>query len=260
MQIIADFASREVCAWGRAAVRSLFFVLGNEVDVKILEKDLPLFPLHTVLFPQARLPLQIFEPRYVEMIGRCVKEDMAFGVLLIKEGPEVGGVAVPHSIGTIARIMDVARLNDGRMNIIVAGVTRFKLQETSNHLAYLTGNIEIWRDENVDIRKAEPVARRAARAFDEYTRAIQAIAATEEQEQEADEKGFDAPKDPTLLAWLLAANLHVSNSDRQSLLEAPTTIARLKREILFMEREVKLLSLVSDQTKRVLDQGTFSLN
>src|SRR3972149_2341330 len=100
--------------------------------MKIPEKDFPLFPLNTVLFPQARLPLYIFEDRYREMINRCLDEDLAFGVLLIKEGSEVGGAAVPHSIGAAARIVDVARAEDGRMNIGVIGVTRFKLLEQSS--------------------------------------------------------------------------------------------------------------------------------
>lgn len=229
--------------------------------MKIPEKDLPLFPLQTVLFPQGRLPLQIFEPRYIQMIDKCIRDDSAFGVILIKEGTEVGGPAVPHRVGTIARIADVARLADGRMNIVVTGITRFKLVKYSTDRAYMTGEIEVWRDENVDIAKAEPFANQVARSFQNYVNAIQNIAATEEQEQEpAAKKEFSPPKDPTLLSYLIAMNLQVSNSDKQSLLEARTTIARLRREILFMERELGLLRMVSDKGNRVLDQGTFSLN
>ncbi|MDE3091170.1 MAG: LON peptidase substrate-binding domain-containing protein, partial [Chloroflexota bacterium] len=124
--------------------------------MKILESELPLFPLAAVLFPQARLPLQVFEPRYREMIERCLQEDLAFGILLtevtlvIKESGEVGAPATPHEIGTIARVIDVARLADRRMNIIVAGVTRFRLLESFTDRAYLTGRVELLPDENVD--------------------------------------------------------------------------------------------------------------
>ena len=226
--------------------------------MKILEKDLPLFPLHTVLFPQARLPLQIFEPRYIEMIDRCMQEDLAFGIVLIRSGDEVGVPAVPYEVGTVARVIDVARFSDGRMNIVTAGVTRFKLFETATDLPYLTGKIEIWRDEDVDIAKAEKSARQAAHAFQNYIRAIQNVAAVEEQEQ--DEKSFRPPKDPTVLSYLIASNLQVSQSDKQALLETPTVIARLYREIALMGREVELIRLVSEKSDRILDQGTFSLN
>ena len=74
--------------------------------MKILENDFPIFPLSAVLFPQARIPLYIFEPRYREMIKRCVDEDLAFGVAFIKEGVEVGAPAKTHSIGTVARIVE----------------------------------------------------------------------------------------------------------------------------------------------------------
>ncbi len=226
--------------------------------MKILEKNLPLFPLQTVVFPQARLPLSIFEPRYVEMIERCLDQDLAFGAVLIKQGSEVGGPAVPYQVGTIVRIVDVARLDDGRMNLIAAGITRFKISETFADLPYMTANVQVWRDEDVDIAKAEAVRRQAVRSFERYVRSLQNITATEEQELE--DKPFDAPKDPTLLSYLIAANLQVSNLDKQSLLEAPTTIARLGREILFMERERELIRLVSEKTDRAIDQGTFSLN
>ena len=54
---------------------------------------IPLFPLHTVLFPGGPLQLRIFEPRYVDMVGRCMREDTGFGVALIVEGSEAGGAA-----------------------------------------------------------------------------------------------------------------------------------------------------------------------
>ena len=66
-------------------------------------RDLPLFPLGTVLFPGMQLPLQLFEPRYLQMFQDIARQDSRFGVVLIKEGVEVGEPAVPFDIGTIAR-------------------------------------------------------------------------------------------------------------------------------------------------------------
>jgi uncharacterized protein len=225
--------------------------------VKILERALPLFPLNTVLFPQARLPLQIFEPRYREMIERCLAEDLAFGILLIKEGDEVGAAALPHAIGTIARIVDVARLADGRMNIIVAGITRFELLERSTDRAYLTGSIRLLSDENVDLKKAERAARRVAQLFQSYANALRKI--TEMDEDSAKEE-LQLAKDPTVLSYAIAASLPISLLDKQALLATSTTIQRLQREVAILERELELLRLVSDKSEQIRDQGTFSLN
>jgi Lon protease-like protein len=225
--------------------------------VKIHESDLPLFLLNTVLFPQARLPLHIFEPRYREMIARCLEEDLAFGVVLIKEGPEVGGPATPHDTGTIARIIDVARLADGRMNIIVAGITRFKLLELFSDRAYATARVQLLADENVDLNKTERTARRTAQLFKDYAAAVRSIAETDEDPEKQD---LELPKDPTVLSYSIAASLPISMSDKQTLLATPTTIQRLRREAVFLERELQLLRLVSEKSEQIRDQGSFSLN
>ena len=71
--------------------------------------DLPLFPLHTVLCPGVVLPLHLFEPRYREMVGRCLADDAPFGVVLIREGRETGP-SIPDlaSVGTLAEIREAA--------------------------------------------------------------------------------------------------------------------------------------------------------
>jgi len=225
--------------------------------MKILETDFPIFPVNTVLFPQARMPLYIYEPRYREMIERCVDDDLAFGVMLIKDGAEVGATATPHSIGTVARIVEVARAADGTMNIGIMGITRFKLLESSTARAYLTGKIQVMPDENVDLGKIEFTARRTEHAFKEYVKKIKSISEMEEADSD---DGFELPKDPVHLSYLIAANLPISNPDRQSLLEAKTLKDRMQREIMFLERELSLLKLVTENSDRIRDQGSFSLN
>ncbi|MEZ4622859.1 MAG: LON peptidase substrate-binding domain-containing protein [Caldilineaceae bacterium] len=106
--------------------------------------DLPLFPLkNVVLFPGMVLPLHIFEPRYREMINRCIDEQLPFGVVLIEEGTEIGEAATPHRIGTGAKIIRVERLEDGRMNITALGTERFQIQEVHHDRAYLTATVEV---------------------------------------------------------------------------------------------------------------------
>ncbi|MCL4394339.1 MAG: LON peptidase substrate-binding domain-containing protein [Chloroflexi bacterium] len=225
--------------------------------VKILEAGLPLFTLNAVLFPQARMPLQIFEPRYREMISRCLEQDLAFGVVLIREGEEVGAPATPHEIGTIAQIVDVARLDDGRMNIIVSGITRFKLLEHTTELAYLTGRIRLLPDENVDLSKTARASARTSRLFKDYVTALRTVAESEEAD---DKESIRLPKDPVVLSYTIASSLPVNLADKQQLLEAPTALARLEREARYLQRELQLLRLVTEKSDQVRDQGSFSLN
>jgi Lon protease-like protein len=88
--------------------------------------QVPLFPLNTVLFPGGPLPLRIFETRYVDMIGKCIRTDTPFGVLLIREGGEVGR-ATTHDVGTLARIVDWYQGSDGLLGVTARGENRFRL-------------------------------------------------------------------------------------------------------------------------------------
>ena len=90
------------------------------------ELQVPLFPLRTVLYPGGPLPLRIFEPRYIDMIGRCLKSDSPFGVLLIREGSEAGA-ATTYDVGTLARITDWYQGSDGLLGITAVGEQRFRL-------------------------------------------------------------------------------------------------------------------------------------
>lgn len=88
---------------------------------------IPLFPLHTVLFPGGPLALRIFESRYLDMISRVMKEESRFGVCLINEGDEVGEAAQPHAIGTLGRISYFNRRPDGLLGVTVQGEQRFRI-------------------------------------------------------------------------------------------------------------------------------------
>lgn len=88
--------------------------------------QVPLFPLNTVLFPGGPLPLRVFESRYLDMISRCMKEDGAFGVLLIRDGHETGP-ATTHEVGTLARVTDWYQGSDGLLGITAIGGERFRL-------------------------------------------------------------------------------------------------------------------------------------
>ena len=90
--------------------------------------ELPLFPLRTVLFPGGLLPLRIFEPRYVDMVGQCLRANEPFGVLLIRTGGEIGPIGDVAGTGTSARIVDFHSLPDGLLGLMCRGERRFHLR------------------------------------------------------------------------------------------------------------------------------------
>src|SRR6478672_3104894 len=95
---------------------------------------LPLFPLSTVLFPDGVLPLQIFEARYLDMISRCLTEDMAFGVVLLTHGQEVHSPSESDerfvSGGTLASVQDTTAATPGLLQVVCRGGARFEVLET----------------------------------------------------------------------------------------------------------------------------------
>jgi Lon protease-like protein len=107
----------------------------------------PLFPLNTVLFPGGPLPLRIFEPRYIDMVRDCVRDDAPFGVLLIREGGETGPAST-HDIGTLARIADWYQGSDGLLGVTAIGEQRFRLLSSERLDSGLNvGDIELLPDE-----------------------------------------------------------------------------------------------------------------
>lgn len=91
---------------------------------------IPFFPLPTVLFPDGPLPLRVFEPRYLDMVSRCMKDGIEFGVLLILSGSETGDARMV-SIGTTARIQDWYQGSDGILGITAVGVQRFRMNSVN---------------------------------------------------------------------------------------------------------------------------------
>ncbi len=91
------------------------------------EREIALFPLRTVLYPGGPLPLRIFEPRYIDMVSRCTRNDDPFGVVLLSEGAEVGEAVRFCSVGTYARIVDWYQGTDGLLGITAVGGNRFEV-------------------------------------------------------------------------------------------------------------------------------------
>jgi Lon protease-like protein len=106
-------------------------------------ETVPIFPLATVLYPGMRLPLKIFEQRYMDMAKACLKLDSAFGVCLVREGEEVGVPAVPEEVGCLARIREWDMETVGILKVQAEGLERFRLLSTKvTRSGLILGDIE----------------------------------------------------------------------------------------------------------------------
>ncbi len=224
--------------------------------MRIPEQDLPLFPLKTVLFPRMLLPLRIFEPRYQELLQRCIDQDIGFGVVLIKEGEEVGEAAAPYSVGTIARILEAKRLPDGQAELVTMGVVRFRILQTHEEHSYLSGDIERWEDEMGETRALERGTKVALQVYKEYVADLIELTGAQAP------KGQLAPEDPQVLSYTIAVNLQIPDEEKQALLEMESVEKRLRHEITLLERERGFLKRVRS-TRDLMpknDEEKFSKN
>jgi Lon protease-like protein len=196
--------------------------------------DLPLFPLNTVLFPGMILPLRIFEERYKLMVQHCLDEERPFGVLLIREGKEVGGPAVPHPVGTSALIASVTRADGGRMNIITIGLERFRLRTLRRDRPYLVGDAEPFPLTGEDTEQARVLVEPVRALLRLYLQLL-------EQAQGHSIEIDDVPTDPRTLALLVAITLQLPLAQKQGLLAQPSVPRMLLAEQVIMKREQLLL-------------------
>lgn len=109
--------------------------------------EIPLFPLRTVLVPGGVLPLQIFEPRYLDLVRECSRANSGFGVCLILTGSETGQAPEHAAIGTLARISDFNTLPNGLLGIVTRGEDRFRVLRTrTRDNGLLVASVE-WLDQ-----------------------------------------------------------------------------------------------------------------
>lgn len=238
--------------------------------------EIPLFPLHTVLCPGIVLPLHIFEERYRAMTRHCLQTGEPFGVVLIRDGVEVGsaGVTTLAGVGTLAEIREAGRYPDGRYDLLAAATGRFAIESVdAGREPYLVAEVTALEDEVGDEPRAERLAATAIRRFVRYLDLMRArdgesvealdirveidvpdeedVGHTGTAEAIETDAGPDAPTpahrdltipdDPTVLSYLLSGIVQVELPRRQELLEAETTVDRLEGLVALLEREVTLL-------------------
>jgi hypothetical protein len=196
-------------------------------------QKLSLFPLNTVMFPGTSMTLHIFEERYREMIGRCLEQSTPFGVVLIREGSEVGGTAKPYSIGTTAQINASVRLEDGRLLIATIGQRRFRIQYTLQSVPYLVASVALLPEESgvsVDLHQA---AHNLRQAHEQYWQAVSAATGVQPDVEAL-------PQDMVAMTYHLAHRLQVDNARKQRWLEVDVA-TRIREITSMLHAETELL-------------------
>ena len=196
-------------------------------------QKIPLFPLSTVLFPGGTIPLQIFEDRYHSMVQDCLDTDSKFGIVLIKEGQEVGGNAVPHKVGTLARITKIRKHPQNRLYLTAVGETRFNIIELIQDKAYLEGLVEIHNPPPAEDIEEQSLKEARTAAF-RHLKAIVSMNGGWVKKAQT-----PLPTDPDQLSFFLAQLIQGSNKVRQTILEEASIKKRIEIALFHLQTESK---------------------
>ena len=182
----------------------------------------PMFPLGTVLFPHAVIPLHVFEPRYRALVHDCMAGDARFGIVLIERGSEVGGGDQRSGVGTLARMVRASEIPDGRWLVLARGERRVRVCTWLTDDPYPRAEVEDWPDEGALpdralLEQAEQVVRRTRALLSESGAASAALPA---------EWGLDGDAD--VAAWELCAAAPLNTYDAQRLLTCAAARPRIE--------------------------------
>jgi Lon protease-like protein len=193
-------------------------------------EELPLFPLNAVLLPHARMPIHIFEPRYVEMIRNCLRADTGFGVCLIKTGSEIGGSAEPFLVGTACRILSVQTHADQTMDIMIEGQRRFRIRRIDeDSMPYLVGQVEnLVEDPAEEENRLDALAAKIREMMAELIELAL-------QHANMQVTSVRLPDDPIALGFVVAEFLQLENPIRQHMIELTDTADRLAELVPIIE-------------------------
>jgi Lon protease-like protein len=197
----------------------------------MVSRMLPLFPLHVVLFPGRPLPLHVFEPRYRRLLRDCLAADRRFGVVAIRYGRAELGCAEVYRVGTVAEIVRVEQLDDGRSNIVTRGAERFRIKKLiPDAQPYLQAEVTLLQEET-----AAPSLAPLTAELREYLQAYLINMGAGER------LASRLPANPSELAWLAACAAELHISEQQQLLEIDSLATRLKTTTKLLRREQHLL-------------------
>jgi Lon protease-like protein len=202
---------------------------------------LPIFPLETVLMPGMTLPLHIFEPRYRRLMHDTADLDPAFGIVLVREGGEVGGGATYHEVGVAASYRARMEMPDGRWATVVEGGRRFRVLHADDSRGYLTASVQ-WLDERDGDGDLAALHAETRTAFGRLAVAFaRSIVGDGDVASVVGETAALVSDDPREASYLLATRFEVQSAEKQGLLECPDTASRLRALNRILDRERRLL-------------------
>jgi Lon protease-like protein len=192
-----------------------------------------MFPLGSVLFPYGVLPLHVFEPRYRLMTERCLAADGTFGVVLIERGSEVGGGDVRFDVGTLARIVEAGRFDDGRYALVAVGVRRVRVGSWLPDDPYPMAEIEPLDDAVVGDTPA----------LDEVARLLERVRALHGELGAPVASGAIelTGDDPARASFEAASLAPIGPLDAQALLETDAASDRVARLVDLLAEEARVL-------------------
>jgi len=184
---------------------------------------LPMFPLGNVLVVGGVLQLHVFEPRYQALVKECVaSEDHEFGVVLIDRGHEVGGGDMRRVVGTVARMVQVAELGEGRYAVIAIGVRRLRVNAWLPDDPYPLADVEDWPDADDTDQDSQEMLQAVT------ARARRAAALALELGDEGNEPGVELADDLLTASYQLIDLAPIGSADAYDLLCAAGPLARMK--------------------------------
>jgi Lon protease-like protein len=194
---------------------------------------LAMFPLGAVLLPGAVLPLHVFEPRYRALVTDCLAGEPEFGVVLIERGREVGGGDVRRDVGTVARIVEVAALPDGRSALVTVGTRRITVDAWLPDDPYPVAEVSDWPDAEDDV---------GAGVLDDVLAHLRRVLALQtELGDPSPPVATEVADDPVLATYHASALAPLGPDDQYQLLAAPGPGARLAMlETFLAEAEERL--------------------
>lgn len=211
-----------------------------------------LFPLQgVVLFPGMNLPLFIFEERYKKMILSCLEKDKSFGVVFAK-----GNMCA--EVGTRAEIIDVEKLEEGKMNILAEGKSRFKISKFISEEPYHEAEIQPYEDKEVDVDNKLKKALLEVKNLSSKALSIFDSISGEELSNK-----LTLPDDPNELLFLVAANLTCSLEIKQDILEIRSIKQRTNKIHNLLKEEIKRLEIVlknKETQKDVIKNGKLEIS
>jgi Lon protease-like protein len=195
--------------------------------------EIPLFPLpNLVLFPNIVVPLHIFEDRYKQMINGCIDSSDVFGVVLLRSGAEEETEETIHRVGVTARIVEVERLDEGRMNVLCEGERRFRIYRLTQQKPFWKGDVDFFEDK--DHHATESLYEQVAELY----RSVAALSAKLSGSQETE---VVLPQSATDLSHMVSYVLDIESEEKQKLLEMDSSAERLRMLIAHLTDTLRKL-------------------